>query len=236
MRRADRLYRLLATLRRRRAATAKELAEHLEVSERTIYRDVRDLIASGVPIRGEAGVGYRLERGGELPPIMFDLDEVQALVFGARMASRWGDANLRAGARSALDKLAAALPPGQRDWLERTPLHAFPARLEDDTSDAIVQIREAIGQHRVLEFDYLDRDGKPTTRRIHPIGLWLWTNRWTLGAWCTLRQAYRNFRVDRVARLQVLEERFEPLGVNTLEGFLEAVRGEGVDLKPGGQP
>src|SRR5215467_3397234 len=124
MRRADRLFAIVHHLRGRRLTTAAQLARWLEVSERTIYRDVADLCASGVPIDGEAGVGYRIRAGFDLPPLMFTYDEIDALVIGARFVESWGGRELAAGARSALAKIAAALPTDKRIALERTPLFA----------------------------------------------------------------------------------------------------------------
>lgn len=201
MRRADRLYRLLAWLRRRRQATAAELAEHLGVSERTIYRDIRELIDSGVDVRGEAGVGYRLEARGELPPIALDVEEVHALVFGARLVERWSDPSLRAAARSAVDKLSAVLPAPQRRWLDETPLFtpSFPPPASE--LDWLPTLRAAVNERAALRLTYADVRGERSERVVFPIGLWFWTETWTLGAWCTLREDYRSFRVDRLVNV-----------------------------------
>ena len=233
MSRADRLYRLLALLRRRRTATAAELAEHLQVSERTIYRDVQQLVDNGVEIRGEAGVGYRLEKGGALPPIMLDVEEVQALVFGARLVGRWGDPDLRAAAKSALDKLSAVLPPAQESWLDNTALYSIGARPKAQDLAKLALVRDAISQRRCLETDYQDRQGATTTRVLYPLGLWFWTTTWTVAAWCTLRQDYRSFRVDRLEQLRMSEERFPNEEPYTVQRFVAAIRArEGVEIGP----
>ena len=205
MRRADRLYRLLACLRRRGTTTARALAEHLEVSERTVYRDVRDLVDSGVAIRGEAGVGYRLERGAELPPVTLDVDEVQALVFGARLVERLGDPSLRAAARGALDKLAAVLPDAQEALLQHTPLFTAPPHLPEATLARLGVLRGALNGRQAVSFAYEDAQGTPTSRTVLPIGLWYWIDRWTFAGWCELRDDYRNFRVDRMQKLTVID-------------------------------
>src|SRR5687767_7241720 len=112
MRRADRLFRIIQLLRgRRRATTAAPIAERLGISERTVYRDVRDLVLAGTPIDGEAGVGYRLRPGFDLPPLMFDREEIQALVLGARLVRQFGDPALARASESILNKAAAVLPP-----------------------------------------------------------------------------------------------------------------------------
>jgi predicted DNA-binding transcriptional regulator YafY len=125
MRRADRLFSIVLELRRRPVTTAAQLAEHLEVSVRTIYRDVADLVASGIPIDGEAGVGYRLGHDFELPPLMFTLPEVQALVLGVRMVEAWGDGQLRTAARAVLGKVEAVLPDADRHRIADTALFAL---------------------------------------------------------------------------------------------------------------
>src|SRR3954464_5929762 len=124
MRRADRLFRIVQRLRRRGATTARQLAEALEVSERTVYRDVRDLLASGVPIQGEAGVGYALDRSFELPPLMFDEEEIEALVLGARIVRAWADQKLARAAEEALQKIETVLPPRLRQQLSESALMA----------------------------------------------------------------------------------------------------------------
>lgn len=224
MRRADRLYRLLAWLRRRRQATAAELAEHLGVSERTIYRDVRELIESGVDIRGEAGVGYRLETRGELPPIALDLEEVHALVFGARLVERWSDPSLRAAARSAVDKLSAVLPPSQKRWLDDTPLFTPSFPPPPEALDWLPLLRRAVSERAVLRLRYGDAHHAHTERVVYPIGLWFWTETWTLGAWCTLREDYRSFRVDRVRHAEPTGDAVPEAPHLTVEALVEAVR------------
>src|SRR5262245_21814917 len=154
MRRADRLFQIVQLLRGRRSLTAAQLAERLEVSERTIYRDVTDLSLSGVPIQGEAGVGYRLDKGFDVPPLMFDAHEIQALVLGARMVEAWTDDALRSAARSALDKIAAVLPPGRRDKLEETALFSLGFHVLDRVREHVGLLRAAIAQQRRVSIEY----------------------------------------------------------------------------------
>lgn len=125
MRRADRLFSIVLELRRRPVTTAAHLGEHLEVSVRTVYRDIADLIGAGIPIEGAAGVGYRLGGDFELPPLMFTVAEVQALVLGVRMVEAWGDPRLRTAARSSLRKVEAVLPPTQRHRVADTAMYAL---------------------------------------------------------------------------------------------------------------
>jgi predicted DNA-binding transcriptional regulator YafY len=159
MRRADRLFRIVQRLRRRGGAvTAAVLADELEVSERTIYRDVADLQASGVPIDGAAGVGYRLPRGEfDLPPLMFTEDEIEALVLGARVVKGWGDPTLARAAEDVLAKVEAALPPRLRDRVADSTLFALNLRDQRAVSSALTQFRGAVRDRRKVRLDYVDR-------------------------------------------------------------------------------
>lgn len=208
MRRADRLFEIVQYLRGRRLTTARQLAEWLEVSERTIYRDVADLVASGVPIEGEAGVGYRIAAHFELPPLMFNRNEIDALVIGARFVQAWGGPGLANGARSALAKIAGALPRDKRDALESTRLFAPGFFVDPLPGERLERMRHAIAEQRVAELEYRDAAGLVTSRRVRPLGLYFWGDAWSLAAWCELRQDFRNFRLDRIVEVRVLDERF----------------------------
>ncbi len=216
-------------LRHRRLTTAAQLAERLEVSERTIYRDIADLGRSGVPIMGEAGVGYRLGKHFDLPPLMFDNPEVQALVLGARMVEIWGDADLRKAARSALDKVEAVVPPSRRRLIRETPLFALGFRVPARTREHLGILRKAIDERRVAILDYTDQKGASTQRRVRGLGLYFWGNTWTLGAWCELRKDFRNFRLDRIEGLEISEDPFELDTEVNLEGYVRAMTHDGHD-------
>ena len=144
MRRADRLFQIVQLLRRRRLTTAAQIAERLEVSERTVYRDIRDLSLSGVPVLGEAGVGYRLGRDFDLPPMMFTVDEIQALVLGARMVESWGDEELRRAARDVLTKVEAVLPPSKRHRVHDTALFSLSFKISPEVRANVGTLRKAI--------------------------------------------------------------------------------------------
>ena len=224
MRRADRLFRLVQLLRARRFATARSLAQALEVSERTVYRDVRDLSLSGVPIEGEAGVGYALRRDFDLPPIMFDYEEIEALTAGARMVQAWSSPTLARAAQAALDKIAAALPSDKRIAMERTRLYAPSFHIDPTLGKTMDTMREAIVGSRRLSFAYRDEAGKATERSVRPLALYFWGQRWTLAAWCETRQDFRSFRIDRASSLSV-GARFPDEAGKRLDDFLRAVRG-----------
>jgi predicted DNA-binding transcriptional regulator YafY len=222
MRRADRLFQLVQLLRARRFATGQQLANELGVSKRTVYRDISDLAGSGVPIRGEAGVGYQLERGFELPPLTFNDEEVQALVLGARMVSVWGDSELAGSARTAMTKVEAVLPDTLRQVLLATPLYAETAG-EPPVADEMALLRRAISEKRYVHFAYQRADGEQSSRDARPLGLYFWGRKWTLATWCELRNDYRSFRPDRMQQVQLLDRRFDGEDGVTLAGFLEKV-------------
>jgi predicted DNA-binding transcriptional regulator YafY len=225
MRRADRLFRLVQVLRARRFATARTLAEALEVSERTVYRDVRDLSLSGVPIEGEAGVGYALRRDFDLPPLMFDYEEIEALTAGARMVQAWSSPKLAKAAQAALDKIAAALPAEKRIAMDRTRLYAPTFHVDRELGKVLDTMREAIVARRRLAFGYKDEGGKPSERSVRPLGLYFWGRRWTLAAWCEMREDFRNFRLDRVSDVAT-GSRFPDEPGKRLEDFLRSVKAQ----------
>jgi predicted DNA-binding transcriptional regulator YafY len=222
MRRADRLFQIVQMLRARRVTTAAQLARALEVSERTVYRDVRDLVLSGVPIEGEAGVGYALPKSFDLPPLMFSKQEIESLVLGARLVKSWSDAELAEAAGSALVKIEAVLPERLRSRIDEITLFAPNYRGEPRAFAAnLPALRGAILERRKIHFAYTRRDAASSRRTVRPVGLFFWGYNWTLTAWCELRDDFRSFRVDRIAELALQGETFEPEPGKTLEDFLE---------------
>lgn len=228
---ADRLLDLLNLLRARPAWTAEALADELGVSVRTVYRDVASLRSTGVPIAGEAGVGYRLRPGYALPPLTFDADELAALVTGARMVFRYADPGLGAAARRALHKIEAALPPDARDPVRRTALFV-PAWGPDgvevvapvrDAPSWLAELRRAVQAGRKVQLAYEDAAGAATTRTVRPVGLFFWGRSWSVGAWCEARADWRNFRADRVRALTVADEGWDPADGHTVDAFLAAM-------------
>ncbi len=208
MRRADRLFRLLELLRGRRISTGSWLAERLEVSLRTVYRDIRDLALSGVPIEGEAGVGYRLGAGFELPPLMLTAGQAKALLASVRLARHRLDVSLARDAEEALAKLMAVLPAATRTAAETVAVHALRADAAPELLRLSGALRQACEERRIVRFEYRSLRGARSTRRVRPLGLLFWDAAWTLAAWCELRGDFRTFRIDRIEALRVLEERF----------------------------
>jgi len=227
MRRADRLFRLVQVLRARRFATAKSLAEALEVSERTVYRDVRDLSLSGVPIEGEAGVGYVLRKGADIPPLMFTAEELESLVVGTRFVRAFAGERLAEGAQAALMKIEAVLPPELRERAARTRIYAPVYRDEMKLAFAarIDRLHAAIEGQLVLRLVYRDEAGQASTRDVEPLCLAFWGGKWTLGTWCRLRCAFRNFRPDRIDQFDETGERFAMGDGRNLDAYLDAMRG-----------
>ncbi|HEX4037979.1 MAG TPA: YafY family protein [Acidobacteriaceae bacterium] len=226
MRRADRLFRIVQLLRGGRLQTARSLAEKLQVSHRTIYRDVQDLQLSGMPITGEAGVGYTLRRDLDIPPLMFDREEIAALVLGARMVEAWGGTELTEAANRALRKIEAVLPPALRENIDDVLLYAPALRAPADLRRKLDALHTAAQQRRILLLAYSREDGQPSVRRVHPLALYFWGGTWTLAAWCELRIDFRSFRVDRIEHVDTLEEHFTPRPGQTLADFLRKVRSQ----------
>lgn len=229
MRRADRLFEIIQLLRRRPTVRARELAEALEVSERTIYRDIADLMASGVSIEGEAGIGYVLKAGFDLPPLMFKEQELEALVLGARMVEAWADSELATAATDAIAKIEAVIPEALKAYMANTALLAPASTHGVETSTVGVaavahdlkELRHAIRNRQKIRFRYTDVLGQPSERTVRPLSLAFFGPVWILAAWCELRDNFRTFRVDRIEELQELEERFRNENGKTLHDFLK---------------
>jgi predicted DNA-binding transcriptional regulator YafY len=219
VRRADRLFQIIQLLRRHRVMTAATLAQDLEISERTVYRDVRDLVSSGVPIEGEAGVGYMLRRGFDLPPLMFSEQEIEAMVLGARVVTSWGDAGLARAAGDALARVESVLPDRLKARLNGTPLFAPGFHVPSRVAASLTELRAAIDARRKIRMAYTGADGAGTERTVRPIGLFFWGTVWSAAAWCELRNDFRSFRLDRIERMDTLPERFADEPGRTIEAY-----------------
>ena len=226
MRRADRLFQIIQYLRNRRLTTAKWLAEKLEVSERTIYRDIQDLMLSGVPIEGETGVGYVLRQGFDIPPIMFTKEEIEALVIAARLVKTWAGSKLARSADSALDKIEAVLPENLKKELAKPRLYTPEVLTNDATAALMDELREAVNAKQIILIEYLSLKEETTQRKLRPLGLFFWGKVWTLAAWCELRQSYRSFRVDRITTVSITDRVFEEGDRVSFRGFLNEQYGE----------
>jgi predicted DNA-binding transcriptional regulator YafY len=224
MRRADRLFQIAQYLRGRRLTTAKQLADWLAVSERTIYRDIRDLSLSGVPVEGEAGVGYRIKAGYDLQPLMFSPDEIDALVTGMRMVQAWGGPQLAASAAASLAKITLALPKDKRDFVEATALFAPSFHIDPLHGERLEAIRQAIARRRKLDMEYGDVKAAQSRRTVWPLALYFFGGHWLIGAWCELRRDFRSFRLDRVKALTEADAYPSEEG-RRLADFIRSARG-----------
>ncbi len=233
MRRADRLFLIIHALRGRRTALpARRLAETLDVSLRTVYRDVADLQLSGVPIEGEAGVGYVLRKGADVPPLMFTRDELEALVVGTRFVRAFAGSRLSASAQAAMLKIQAVLPPELKQRAEHTRIYApvWKDAFHRDHAALIDVLHGAIDVRRVLRLDYADEAGKATRREVEPLCLAFWGGKWTLGAWCRLRRDFRNFRPDRMQACEPCAEHFDDDPARNLDAYFAAMKHAPADL------
>ncbi len=227
MRRAERLFELVQLIRGRRLSTAAWLATKLEVSGRTVYRDIADLMAQGVPIEGEAGVGYRMNAGFDLPPLMFTEDEARALVASVRLAQPRLDAALARQAEAALSKILAVLPAAARAAAESVAVYAPDFNVDEPTRARIEVLRVAIEVRQKLRFGYLDAQGRSSERTVRPLGCFYWGEAWTLAAWCETRFGFRSFRVDRMRQLAVSEARFIDESGKTLADLMRQIDRKG---------
>ena len=226
MRRADRLLAIIQILQRRRSLiTAAAMAEELEVSTRTIYRDMAVLMATGVPVEGEAGVGYMLREGYDLPPLMFGIDEIEAIMLGARLVAAAGDRSLARAAASAIAKIGQVLPQ-DRNGAERYAHLIAPAggTLGGDMAERpppqdLGELRRSIRQERKIRFSYEDRHGALSRRTVRPLALVFVDGYRMLIGWCELRGDFRTFRTDRMKAVRHLDDRFAGQGRSLLQRY-----------------
>ena len=221
MRRTERLFQIVQFLQQKRITKAEEIAEEMGVSVRTVYRDIQALSLSGVPIQGEAGVGYMLPRYFTLPPITFNHNELEALLLGIRIARSWADPQLGQAASSALRKIEAVLPENLQEQLDDTILFAPDFVVPEAMTRHLPILRAAIQKRQKISIGYTDWRGDASHRIVWPLALFFWGSAWSLTAWCELRNAFRNFRLDRFEKIEVLQEPFSPEPGQTLEDFHE---------------
>ena len=221
MRKAERLFQIVTLLRGRRTViTAEQLALALEISTRTLYRDIQALQLSGVPIEGEAGVGYRLRAGFDLPPLMLTSDEMLALLVGARMVRAFTDRELAQAAEAAESKIRSILPDRLLQRADLQP-YCIPIVGQDDhIRDIHLILRNGCEQKRAVIIQYHSLEAAKTERCVYPLAIIGWRQSWMLLAWCELRQSYRNFRMDRIERASLLEQRFNTGSTLSLQHYL----------------
>jgi predicted DNA-binding transcriptional regulator YafY len=221
VRRADRLFRILQILRRRKAVKAADMAEALDVSRWTIYRDVRDLIANGVPIDGEAGTGFILRPGFDLPPLMFNAEEIEALLLGARIVQSWADPALAKAAGEVMTKARDVLPTTLRRHIDGLTLWAPEEHHREPISIDQAALRMAMREQKKIRFRYHDLNDRWSERIVWPLQMAFFGPVWLLAAWCEQRRDFRVFRLDRMSDFAMLDQRFPTERGKTAADFLK---------------
>lgn len=218
--------RLFSLLDRLRTASvpvsAEALANMLEVSARTIYRDVVTLQSMGAPIRGESGLGYQLEKGYFLPPLHFDADELEAIMLGVRLIVARGDGELASAAQRVSGKISASMQAGAGEVYKNLPLRAV-SKLSDENSKANLHLsflRRCVRDRLVLKLEYLDLRNKTTERYVRPLGLTMFDAVWLLTGWCESRDDFRNFRLDRISKVEATGQAFRHQKGQRFEDYL----------------
>ncbi len=225
MRKADRLFEIIETMRAtNKAITAADLSAELNVSERTIYRDIAGLQGQGVPIEGEAGIGYVLRPGFHLPPLMFTLEELEAVVLGARLAGQRGDEALEKAADRVVSKVKSVVPDHMRDRMERVALFAPPTYGQMGAVD-LAQVRDCIRNDQKVKIQYRDLNDRISERVIWPVAVAFFAESTLLAAWCELRNDFRHFRIDRITDMDVHQGRFNGGGGKLLKSWEAYVSG-----------
>lgn len=210
MRRTTRLFEIIQLLRvARKPMTAEGIATQLEVAKRTIYRDIASLQALSVPIYGEAGIGYVMRSGYDLPPLMLSIEEVEALVVALGLLERTNDRSLKAAAGSIRAKIATVLPTANREPIDKTSLFVPQWVHPEPISIDLATIRLAIRDERKLLLHYADAEGRETRRLIRPIAMIYYVEVMHVVAWCELRRDFRSFRADRIRHCELTDQRFE---------------------------
>lgn len=220
MRRAERLFRLVHQLRARGVCRAEDLAAHFEISVRTVYRDIAHLQGSGLPIEGEAGVGYLLRPGFDLPAMTFTFEQIDALAMGLSFVEAAGDTSLSQAAREVRAKLQASLPDPDKRKLETAPL--FASRRDGRAAPITKVVRRAIRDARILKLEYSDENGKVSNRRVQPLAIWAFTDGWLFVGWCELRNDFRAFRIDRITAITETGDSFADNPDRNLRAYLAA--------------
>ena len=224
MRRADRLMKITHFLRKRRqAVTAQQIADAFGICKRTVYRDLQCLMDSGVPIRGEAGIGYTINKQFYLPPIAFDADELEAIGLGISMVRQWTDQRFADKADSAFEKIEAVLPTSLQGELKQITTYAVPTRPKVPWTVNFSDLRDYIRTRRKIHIVYRDQDEQETIRTLRPLALFFFNPVWLLASWCELRQDFRNFRLDRIQNVIAVDEKFDDNENKNLAAYMNKI-------------
>jgi len=225
MRRADRLIQIVHYLRRmRHAVTAQRIADDFGICQRTVYRDIQDLMNSGVPIYGEAGVGYIIDKKYHLPPVMFDPDELEAIALGISMVRTWTDKRFAEKATSAMEKIQAVLPTNLLNDMQQLATSSEYSMARIPWEVDFSEVRDCIRNKQKIMINYTDLKERTTSRSVRPLALTFFGPVWLLLAWCEHRQDFRNFRLDRISDMEQTGEIFPPDKDKSLDAYLQKDR------------
>ncbi|MEZ5470561.1 MAG: YafY family protein [Marinicella sp.] len=209
--------------KRRQAVTAQQIADAFGICKRTVYRDLQCLMDSGVPIRGEAGIGYTINKQFYLPPIAFDADELEAIGLGISMVRQWTDQRFADKADSAFEKIEAVLPTSLQGELKQITTYAVPTRPKVPWTVNFSDLRDYIRTRRKIHIVYRDQDEQETIRTLRPLALFFFNPVWLLASWCELRQDFRNFRLDRIQNVIVVDEKFDDDENKNLTAYMSKI-------------
>jgi predicted DNA-binding transcriptional regulator YafY len=232
--RIDRLHAILTHLQSKRKVTAQEMADRFNISLRTVYRDVKALDESGVPVIGEAGSGYTIMEGYRLPPVMFTQEEASALLLGAKLAEQFTDGSVKRHFHAALFKIKAVLRSPDKEYVDSLTEHIEIISRYPPDSDApqqyLSQLQQAVVHKNIVQIQYRSNlKEEVTRRRVEPIGLLHYGSAWHLIGWCHLRNDYRDFRLTRILGITLEEARFNPETHPSIQKYIEQLRA-GADL------
>jgi len=233
VRRAERLFQIIQILRGARGpVTADAMARELETSKRTVYRDVAELLAQRVPIQGEAGMGYVLDRSFDMPPLMLTPDEIEAAVLGGRLVIERADPALSRAARDLVAKIGAVIPDHLRPFLLEPVLMTPPRTGPQPDAIDMIRVREAIRTQQKIALCYSDEAGARTERIIWPIAVGYFETVRLIAGWCELREGFRNFRTDRVVEADFTEDRYPGRRAVLMQRWREEMNVRGVRERP----
>ncbi len=226
--RIDRLHAILTHLQSKKKVTAQEVADRFSISLRTVYRDVKALEESGVPVIGEAGSGYSIMEGYRLPPVMFTQEEASALLFAGKIAEKMTDTSVKKHFDAALYKVKAVLRGDDKEHMEDLSnyIAVFKSRVpeEEPGGKYLVSLQKAIVDKKVINMHYFSNYNEASTQRnAEPIGLCYYGDNWHLIAYCLLRNDYRDFRLNRIQKLQVLDESFAGKQHRSLQQYIDSM-------------
>lgn len=225
------MHAILVHLQSKKRVTARELADRFGLSLRTVYRDVKALEESGIPIIGESGIGYSVMEGYRLPPVMFTQEEASSLLLGSKLVQQFTDTSVKKQFESAMYKIKAVLRSADKDFVEeldnRIAIQTSPVPIVESLQLHLSGMRQAIVDKKVIDIEYYSSYKEESTRReAEPIGLFYYGQAWHFIGWCRLRQDYRDFRLDRIRKLILKDERFDDTTHPSLAEYVQQLSKE----------